>query len=74
MGGGILSLSRVPCHDPHVRPTSVLYGADWGPSDQILVSDKEFQQKMEEDFDVLNAAKSTDLAKSHLAVNIPYNP
>ncbi|KAH9566207.1 hypothetical protein CY35_04G119400 [Sphagnum magellanicum] len=57
---------RVPCHDPHVRPTSVLYGADWGPSDQILASDKEFQQNMEEDFDVLNAAKSTDSAKSHL--------
>jgi hypothetical protein len=39
-----------------------------------VASDKEFQQKMEEDFDVLNAAKSTDIAKSHLEVNIPYNP
>jgi hypothetical protein len=29
---------------------------------------------MEEDFDVLNAAKSTDIAKSHLEVTIPYNP
>ncbi len=25
-------------------------------------------------FDVLNAAKSTDIAKSHLEVTIPYNP
>jgi hypothetical protein len=29
---------------------------------------------MEEDFDVLSAAKSTDIAKSHLEVNILYNP
>jgi hypothetical protein len=65
---------RVPCHDPHVRPTSILYGVDWWPPDQILASDKESQQNMEEDFDVLSAAKSTDIAKSHLEVNIPYNP
>jgi len=64
----------VPCQDPHVRPTSILYGVDWWPPDQILASDKESQQNMEEDFDVLSAAKSTDIAKSHLEVNIPYNP
>jgi hypothetical protein len=74
MGGGKLPLARVPCHDSHVRPTCILYGADWWPPDQILASDKESQQNMEEDFDVLTAAKSTDIAKSHLEVNIPYNP
>ncbi|XP_019168611.1 PREDICTED: universal stress protein PHOS34-like isoform X2 [Ipomoea nil] len=42
----------------HVRPTSVLYGADWGAIDLSLVSeaasaasDEESQQKLEDDFD-----------------------
>ncbi|CAM6016776.1 unnamed protein product [Sphagnum balticum] len=56
----------------HVRPTSVLYGADWGASDQILEADKESQQKAEEDFDTFTAAKSTELAKPLLELNIPH--
>nr|GMD10219.1 universal stress protein PHOS34-like isoform X2 [Ipomoea batatas] len=40
----------------HVRPTSVLYGADWGAVDLSVVSeaaaaDEESQQKLEDDFD-----------------------
>ncbi|KAH9538777.1 hypothetical protein CY35_15G023800 [Sphagnum magellanicum] len=56
----------------HVRPTSVLYGADWGASDHILEADKESQQKAEEDFDTFTAAKSTELAKPLLELNIPH--
>ncbi|KAK9924648.1 hypothetical protein M0R45_033002 [Rubus argutus] len=47
----------------HVRPTSVLYGADWGwvPVDYTLpdVSDK----KSEDDLDALTTAKATELAQ-----------
>jgi len=56
----------------HVRPTSVLYGADWGASDQILEADKESQQKMEEEFDAFTVSKSSDLAKPLLDAHIPF--
>ncbi|CAM6016922.1 unnamed protein product [Sphagnum balticum] len=56
----------------HVRPTSVLYGADWGASDQVLETDKESQQKMEDDFDALTVSKSSDLAKPLLDARIPF--
>jgi nucleotide-binding universal stress UspA family protein len=48
----------------HVRPTSVLYGADWGASDQILEADKEF--------DAFTVSKSSDLAKPLLDAHIPF--
>lgn len=57
----------------HVRPTSVLFGADWGATDQVLEpDDKESQQKMEDDFDTFTETKSADLAKPLLDAGIPY--
>ncbi|XP_024374437.1 universal stress protein PHOS32 isoform X2 [Physcomitrium patens] len=56
----------------HVRPTSVLFGADWGASDQVIPADEESQQKMEDDFDTFTTTKSSDLAKSLLDAKIPY--
>ena len=57
----------------HVRPTSVLFGADWGASDQVLeADDKESQQKMEDDFDAFTSTKSADLAKPLSDAKIPY--
>lgn len=56
----------------HVRPTSVLYGADWGASEQVLESDQEMQQKMEEDFDAFTSTKSSALASPLSDANIPY--
>ncbi|KAL2651165.1 hypothetical protein R1flu_019293 [Riccia fluitans] len=56
----------------HVRATGVLYGADWGASDHILESDKEAQQKMEDDYDAFTENKSADLAKPLSDARIPY--
>ncbi|XP_024394587.1 universal stress protein PHOS32 isoform X1 [Physcomitrium patens] len=57
----------------HVRPTSVLFGADWGATDQVLeADDKESQQKMEDDFAIFTETKSADLAKPLLDAGIPY--
>ena len=56
----------------HVRPTSVLYGADWGASEQVLESDQEMQQKMEQDFDAFTSTKSSTLAAPLSDANIPY--
>ncbi|KAG6549777.1 hypothetical protein Mapa_008758 [Marchantia paleacea] len=56
----------------HVRATGVLYGADWGASDHILESDKEAQQKMEDDYDAFTESKSADLAKPLSDARIPY--
>ncbi|BBM97091.1 hypothetical protein MPTK1_1g02950 [Marchantia polymorpha subsp. ruderalis] len=56
----------------HVRATGVLYGADWGASDHILESDKEAQQKMEDDYDAFTESKSSDLAKPLSDARIPY--
>ncbi|KAM1513115.1 hypothetical protein ACFX1Z_024585 [Malus domestica] len=49
----------------HVRPTSVLYGADWGfidPNDGISSSSK-LQQKLEDDFDTFTTIKAMDLVQ-----------
>ncbi|KAL3700533.1 hypothetical protein R1sor_018555 [Riccia sorocarpa] len=56
----------------HVRATGVLYGADWGASDHILESDKEAQQKLEDDYDAFTENKSADLAKPLSDARIPY--
>ncbi|KAK1422638.1 hypothetical protein QVD17_17924 [Tagetes erecta] len=46
----------------HVRPTSVLYGADWGVVDD-KPQDESTQQKLEDDFDTFTTTKANDLAK-----------
>ncbi|CAA6672014.1 unnamed protein product [Spirodela intermedia] len=46
----------------HVRPTSVLYGADWGCIDSSVAAaedgSKESQQKLEDDFDAFTTTKA----------------
>ncbi|KAF5179393.1 Universal stress protein phos32 [Thalictrum thalictroides] len=64
----------------HVRPTSVLYGADWGSVDLSLVrqdqqqatDDEESQQKLEDDFDNFTNTKATDLAQPLVEAQIPF--
>jgi nucleotide-binding universal stress UspA family protein len=60
----------------HVRPTSVLYGADWGSVDASIAdqegSTEEAQQKREEDFDAFTASKAQELAQPLVDANIPY--
>ncbi|KAI4322598.1 hypothetical protein L6164_022275 [Bauhinia variegata] len=61
----------------HVRPTSVLYGADWGSVDVNLNdaddgSRQESQQKLEDDFDNFTTSKATDLAEPLVEAQIPY--
>lgn len=58
----------------HVRPTSVLYGADWGSVDLSIVDtdNEESQQKLEDDFDTFTATKSADLAQPLVDAHIPY--
>lgn len=58
----------------HVRPTSVLYGADWGAMD-LRVQDGEdevSQQKLEDDFDTFTSTKANDLAQPLVEANIPF--
>ncbi|KAJ4982292.1 hypothetical protein NE237_033129 [Protea cynaroides] len=56
----------------HVRPTSVLYGADWGSIDLSVDTDEESQQKLEDDFDAFTTIKSTDLAQPLVEAQIPF--
>ena len=57
----------------HVRPTSVLYGADWGASDIVLsTADRDAAQKVEDGFDTLTAAKSEELAAPLKSSGIEY--
>lgn len=57
----------------HVRPTSVLYGADWGAIDvSIDTTDEKSKQKLEEDFDNFTSTKSNDLAQPLVDANIPF--
>ncbi len=57
----------------HVRPTSVLYGADWGSVDLSIVdTDEQSQQKLEDDFDAFTTTKSTDLAQPLVDAHIPF--
>lgn len=57
----------------HVRPTSVLYGADWGAIDlSIDTSDEKSQQKLEDDFDNFTTSKANDLAQPLVEGNIPF--
>ncbi|KAK2984736.1 hypothetical protein RJ640_004561 [Escallonia rubra] len=58
----------------HVRPTSVLYGADWGSVDLSTVDaeDSESQQKLESDFDTFTTTKIADLAQPLVDAHIPF--
>ncbi|KAH6773766.1 Adenine nucleotide alpha hydrolases-like superfamily protein [Perilla frutescens var. hirtella] len=57
----------------HVRPTSVLYGADWGAIDlSVDTTDEQSQQKLEDDFDNFTTSKANDLALPLLEANIPF--
>ncbi|KAK8542705.1 hypothetical protein V6N13_136739 [Hibiscus sabdariffa] len=49
----------------HVSPTSVLFGADWGPLPQSPQNQEtpQSQQQLEDDFDAFTASKAADLAK-----------
>ncbi|KAK7290949.1 hypothetical protein RIF29_05758 [Crotalaria pallida] len=58
----------------HVRPTSVLYGADWGSADATTGggASEESKQKLEDDFDNFTASKASDLAEPLVEAEIPY--
>ncbi|XP_058210722.1 universal stress protein PHOS34 [Rhododendron vialii] len=60
----------------HVRPTSVLYGADWGSTlAEPLLSpspSEESKQKLEDDFDNFTNTKTDDLARPLVDAHIPY--
>eukprot|EP00252_Welwitschia_mirabilis_P019166 TRINITY_DN4374_c0_g1_i1.p1 TRINITY_DN4374_c0_g1~~TRINITY_DN4374_c0_g1_i1.p1 ORF type:complete len:204 (+),score=13.90 TRINITY_DN4374_c0_g1_i1:177-788(+) len=59
----------------HVRPTSVLYGADWGSIDLSVsadTSDEESQQKLEDDFDAFTVTKAGDLAQPLVEAKVPF--
>lgn len=56
----------------HVRPTSVLYGADWGPLDSTHSDSDESKQKVEDDFDAFTTTKAQDLAQPLVDANIPF--
>ncbi|KAF5472068.1 hypothetical protein F2P56_008815 [Juglans regia] len=59
----------------HVRPTSVLYGADWGAIDlsvHDLADDELSHQKLEHDFDAFTSTKANDLAQPLVDSQIPF--
>ncbi|KAL6657845.1 hypothetical protein ACP70R_005625 [Stipagrostis hirtigluma subsp. patula] len=70
----------------HVRPTSVLYGADWGavdlslPAQTYAASDEDADgddpeaaaRRMEDDYDAFTASKADDLAAPLKGAGIPY--
>ncbi|KAM1429342.1 hypothetical protein ACFX2I_045547 [Malus domestica] len=58
----------------HVRPTSVLYGADWGsvdPNDAVC-SSSDSQQKLEDDFGAFITTKAADLAQPLVEAQFPF--
>ncbi|KAL0926652.1 hypothetical protein M5K25_002892 [Dendrobium thyrsiflorum] len=62
----------------HVRPTSVLYGADWGSIDHSVTEAAEetepekSKQKLEDDFDAFTTTKAQDLAHPLIEAQIPF--
>ncbi|KAK2644243.1 hypothetical protein Ddye_019438 [Dipteronia dyeriana] len=63
----------------HVRPTSVLYGADWGAIELKLDASngeeeelEESQRKLEDDFDLFTTTKANDLAQPLVEAQIPF--
>ena len=72
----------------HVRPTSVLYGIDWGsipvfvdedPNPDIAegaaqaAASEEAKKKREEDFNAFTSTKAHDLAQPLVVVQIPFH-
>ncbi|KAF7112984.1 hypothetical protein RHSIM_RhsimUnG0173100 [Rhododendron simsii] len=55
----------------HVRPTSVLYGADWGAIDLSVVNE-ESKQKLEDEFDAFTVTKADDVAQPLVEAGIPF--
>ncbi|RYR21675.1 hypothetical protein Ahy_B03g066994 [Arachis hypogaea] len=57
----------------HVRPTSVLYGADWG-SDAGATAEpgEESRRKLEEDFVSFTSSKVSDLSQPLVEAEIPF--
>ncbi|KAK4795942.1 hypothetical protein SAY86_028268 [Trapa natans] len=59
----------------HVSPTSVLFGADWGPIPHLASDDPDSQvklQKSQEEFDAFTASKIAHLARPLKDAQIPY--
>ncbi|XP_031405117.1 universal stress protein PHOS32-like isoform X2 [Punica granatum] len=58
----------------HVSPTSVPYGADWGPLPHLPAtpSSEEDLQKSQDDFDAFTISKAADLAKPLRDAQVPY--
>ncbi|XP_073155306.1 universal stress protein PHOS34 [Henckelia pumila] len=57
----------------HVRPTSVLYGADWGATDvSVDAAGEKSQQQIEDDFDHFTTSKANDLALPLVEASIPF--
>lgn len=61
----------------HVRPTSVLYGADWGAIDLSVAAAEsevaeESHQKLEDDFDTFTTTKAHDIAQPLVEAQIPF--
>ncbi|XP_039054462.1 universal stress protein PHOS32-like isoform X2 [Hibiscus syriacus] len=58
----------------HVSPTSVLYGADWGPLPHSPQSPgtPQSQKQLEDDFDAFTASMVADLAKPLKEAGIPF--
>ncbi|GMJ15926.1 hypothetical protein like AT1G11360 [Hibiscus trionum] len=58
----------------HVSPTSVLFGADWGPLPHTPqnVETPESQKQLEDDFDDFTASKVADLAKPLKESGVPF--
>ncbi|XP_061362267.1 universal stress protein PHOS32-like isoform X3 [Gastrolobium bilobum] len=57
----------------HVRPTSVLYGADWGSVDLNQTGgDEESRRKLEDDFDNFTSTKASDVAQPLVEAQIPF--
>ncbi|XP_023753800.1 universal stress protein PHOS34 [Lactuca sativa] len=56
----------------HVRPTSVLYGADWGQATDPESHSEESHKKLEEDFDKFTNTKTTNLSQPLVDANVPF--
>lgn len=57
----------------HVRPTSVLYGADWGSdASSASAASEESRQKLEDDFDNFTSSRASELARPLVEAEIPF--
>ncbi|KVH96623.1 universal stress protein PHOS34-like [Cynara cardunculus var. scolymus] len=56
----------------HVRPTSVLYGADWGHATDATSHSVESQKKLEDDYDKFTNTKTTNLSQPLVEAHVPF--